>query len=132
VDVYNLIGIPGETPADHKETIAVNHRVCPDRSLTSIFFPYPGTDLYRQCEEQGLIQSDSALTAERKVASLDLPTFSRRQIQRAYNWFEFRVYRGHRPLSFRLRKVLRNWIDQSPWLYRGFMRLLPLWHASRR
>jgi len=131
VNVYNLIGIPGETPADHEETIAVNHRVCPDRSLTSIFFPYPGTDLHRQCEQQGLIQDSAGFTVERKVASLDLPTFRRREIQRAYDWFEFHVYRGHRPLHFRMRKVIRNKIDAHPWVFHFFMRMLPLWHALR-
>jgi len=132
VNVYNLIGIPSETPADHKETIAVNHRACPDRSLTSIFFPYPGTDLHRQCEKEGLLQGNAGLTAERKVASLDLPTFRRKEIQRAYDWFEFHVYRDHRPLHFRVRKVIRNKIDAHPWVFHSFMRLLPLWHALRR
>ena len=132
VNLYNLVGIPGETPADHRETIAVNHRACPDRSLTSIFFPYPGTDLHRQCESEGWIRADAGLTAERKVASLDLPTFRRREIQRAYDWFEFHVYRGHRPLHFRLRKVMRNKIDAHPLVFRAFWRLLPVWHALRR
>lgn len=85
VNVYNLIGIPGETPADHAETVAANHRARPDRSLTSIFFPYPGTDLHQHGATQGWIREDSLLTAERKVASLDLPTFPRRDIQRAYD-----------------------------------------------
>jgi anaerobic magnesium-protoporphyrin IX monomethyl ester cyclase len=132
VNVYNMIGIPGETPADHLETVAVNQRVCPDRSNTGIFFPYPGTDLHRLCEQQGWIQSGAGLTAERKVASLDLPTFPRKEIQRAYDWFEFRVFRGHRPLHFRLRRVVRNKIEAHPWLFHAFMRLLPLWHALRR
>jgi radical SAM superfamily enzyme YgiQ (UPF0313 family) len=129
VNVYNLIGIPGETPADHALTIEANHRACPDRSLTSIFFPYPGTDLYKQCVAQRLLQRSSSPTTERRVATLDLPTFSKKEIQRAYDWFEFHVYRGHRPLLFRLRKVVSNKINAHPWIYRVFMRLLPVWHA---
>jgi anaerobic magnesium-protoporphyrin IX monomethyl ester cyclase len=132
VNVYNLIGIPGETPADHAETIAVNHRVCPEHSITSIFFPYPGTDLHRQCEQQGWIQGGAGLTAERKVATLDLPTFRRRKIQRAYDWFEFNVYRGRRPLHYRVRRVIRNKIEGHPWMFYLFLRMLPLWHALRR
>jgi anaerobic magnesium-protoporphyrin IX monomethyl ester cyclase len=132
IHIYNMIGLPGETLAEHQETIAVNNRVCPDRSLTSIFFPYPGTDLYAKCKAQGLLNEDSHSSAERCRATLDLPGFSRKQIQRAFDWFEYRVYRGHRPLPFRLRKVLKNKISSHAWTHLVFMRLLPLWHALRR
>ena len=131
VHVYNLIGIPGETPADHALTIEANHRANPDCSLTSIFFPYPGTDLYKQCEAQGLLQKCSNPTAERTVATLDLPTFSRKEIQRAYDWFDFHVYRGHRSLPFRLRKVARNKLAAHPWILHAFVQLLPVWSALR-
>ena len=131
VNVYNMIGLPGETEADYWETVEVNRRVCPDRSLTSIFFPYPGTDLYETCKTEGLLKETDNLTAERCRATLDLPAFSERQIQRAFEWFEYRVYRGRRPLHFRLRKMLRNKVGSGRWSYLLFMRLLPLWHAFR-
>ena len=131
VNVYNLVGIPGETPAEYQETVAINRRVCPDRSLTSIFFPYPGTDLFDQCEEQGVLAGAANPTSERWRATLDFPRFSRAEIQRAFDWFEYRVYSGHRPLHFRLRKVLRNKVGSHAWSYLLFMRLLPLWHTVR-
>jgi radical SAM superfamily enzyme YgiQ (UPF0313 family) len=132
VNVYNLVGLPGETLADHEATVEVNHRACPDRSLTSIFFPYPGTDLFETCKVQGLLGGPGDLTAERWRATLDLPEFPKARIQRAFNWFEYRVYRGHRPLQFRLRKVLRNMAFSRRWPHLLFMRLLPLWYAVRR
>lgn len=131
VNVYNMIGLPGETLADYWETVEVNHRVCPDRSITSIFFPYPGTDLFATCQAEGLLSESSDLTAERWRATLDHPGFSRRQVQRAFDWFEYRVYRGHRPWQFRLRKMLRNKAYSGRWSHLVFMRLLPLWHALR-
>jgi radical SAM superfamily enzyme YgiQ (UPF0313 family) len=131
VNVYNMIGLPGETVADYWETVQVNHRVCPDRSLTSIFFPYPGTDLFETCKAEGLLSESGDLTAERWRATLDHPGFSRRQVQRAFDWFEYRVYREHRPLHFRLRKMLRNKASSGRWSHLIFMRLLPLWHAVR-
>jgi anaerobic magnesium-protoporphyrin IX monomethyl ester cyclase len=131
VNVYNMIGIPGETLQDHQQTIQVNHQVCPDRTLTSIFFPYPGTDLAALCEAQGLIREAGSQTAERSRATLDLPSFSRRDIQKAFEWFEYHVYRGLRPWHFRLRKVLRNKAFAHPRAHAAFMRLLPLWHALR-
>jgi len=132
VHVYNMIGLPGETPAEHRETIEVNRRVCPDRSLTSIFFPYPGTDLYEKCRAEGVLSQAGNIPAERCHATLDFPSFSRREIQRAFDWFEYRVYRGHRSLPYRLRKVLRNKAVSHNWSHLLFMRLLPLWHAWRR
>ncbi len=131
VNVYNMIGLPEETPADYWQTVEVNRRVCPDRSLTSIFFPYPGTDLFERCKTEGLLGQAANLTAERARATLDHPTFSRRDIQHAFNWFEYRVYRGQRPLQYRLRKVLRNKAFSGRWSHLLFVRLLPLWYALR-
>lgn len=95
VNVYNLIGIPGESIADHMETVRIN-RICrPDNLCTSIFFPYPGTELYRTCLRQGLINDFvNTTTRERRKAVLDLPGFSSAQIKKAYRLFEKRVYAG--------------------------------------
>jgi anaerobic magnesium-protoporphyrin IX monomethyl ester cyclase len=131
VNVYNMIGLPGESVADHQETIAANHQVCPNESRTSIFYPYPGTDLFETCKAQGLITDVSNPAAERFRATLDLPRFPLAEIQRAFDWFEFRVYRGHWSLQHRLRKVLRNKAFSHTWSYLFFMRLLPLWYALR-
>lgn len=109
----------------------VNRQAGADNSSTCIFFPYPGTDLYETCKAQGWVAGETNYTAERRVASLDLPTFPRTEIQRAYDWFEFRIYRGHKSLPVRLRKVLRTKIDAHPWIHQSFFRLLPLWHALR-
>jgi anaerobic magnesium-protoporphyrin IX monomethyl ester cyclase len=59
VNVYNMIGLPGETLADRWQTVELNRRAGPDRSLTSIFFPYPGTDLHEICRRQGLLNRDT-------------------------------------------------------------------------
>ncbi len=131
VNVYNMIGLPRETPADYWETVKVNRQVCPNRSLTSIFYPYPGTDLFTACREQGLGNRNDKPAAERCRAMLDLPGFSRTEIQRAFDWFEYRVYAGHRPWHFRCRKMLRNKAGAQAWSHYIFMRLLPLWYALR-
>ncbi len=132
VNVYNMIGLPGETLADHQQTIDVNRQVCPNRSLTSIFFPYPGTDLFSSCRDQGYLARGKDLTAERTRAMIELPGFSKEQIQQAFDWFEYRVYEGHRPWHFRFRKVLRNKAYSRAWSHFIFLRLLPLWHTFRR
>lgn len=97
VNVYNLIGIPGESLADHMETVRINRLCQPDNLCTSIFFPYPGTELYRTCISQGLIKDFVNTTKERRTAVLDLPGFSSAQIQEAYGLFDSRVYKGRFP-----------------------------------
>jgi radical SAM superfamily enzyme YgiQ (UPF0313 family) len=97
VNVYNLIGIPGESLSDHMETVHVNHQCQPDELCTSIFFPYPGTDLYKICIKRGLIKNLENTSSERRSAVLDLPEFSKTQIQTAYKRFHRRVYKGRYP-----------------------------------
>ena len=109
VSVYNLIGIPGESMSDHMETVLINHLCQPDDLCTSIFFPYPGTELYNACIRQGLIKKDSVSTEkERRQAVLDLPGFSSAQIQKAYRLFEGRVYRGRFPWWKKMLRAARE------------------------
>jgi radical SAM superfamily enzyme YgiQ (UPF0313 family) len=131
VNVYNIIGLPGETEADYWQTVAVNRQVCPDQSITSIFYPYPGTDLYETCKADGLLAGAGSETAERWRATLDLPTFPKKKIQRAFEWFDYRIYEGRKPWLFRIRKTLRCKAYAHRWTHALFMRLLPAWHAVR-
>jgi radical SAM superfamily enzyme YgiQ (UPF0313 family) len=132
VNIYNIIGLPGETLTDYWQTVELNRRVCPDQSITSIFYPYPGTDLYETCRRNGLLDGPGKHTAERWRATLDFPQFSRRQVQRAFEWFDYRIYRGHRPWHFRFRRVLRCKAYAHGWAHALFMRLLPAWHALKK
>jgi radical SAM superfamily enzyme YgiQ (UPF0313 family) len=127
--LFNMIGIPGETPEDHMETVRLNQYARPVETHTSIFFPYPGTDLHRVCHERGLLPEQQELKSERRSAYLDLPEFPRRRVQRAYDLFEWRISKGQSPLHVRVRKLLRQYISKSDLINRLFMSLLPLWHT---
>ncbi len=96
--LYNLMGIPGETFADFKETIRINRICLPDNIFISIFFPYPGTDLYSTSKLQGLLDAPFETTGERCKAVLGLPGFNKKQIQKSYQWFYYDVYKGNKPL----------------------------------
>jgi radical SAM superfamily enzyme YgiQ (UPF0313 family) len=52
---YNMVGIPYETIEDIKKTIELNKKIEPDEVQCSIFYPFPGTDLFYLCEENGWI-----------------------------------------------------------------------------
>lgn len=113
VYLYNMIGLPGESLSDHMETVALNRKCQPEGHSTGIFFPYPGTALYDLCIAQGFMADSRNSQVERKQALLNLPTFSKRQIQRAFIWFNYRVYKGHRPLLAVLSYVLTVKIKSS-------------------
>ena len=93
---YVMIGIPGETIEDFKETIKIC-RICqPKEVLLSIFYPYPGTDLYELCEKMNLLKKKMDIQMERRQAIINLPGFNKKQIQRSYIWFNYNVYKGYK------------------------------------
>lgn len=132
VNLFNMIGIPGETLDDHLETVRLNREVRPSYSYTSIFFPYPGTDLHRACAERGLISGGVDVRLERVRPALDLPEFPRRQVQRAYDLFEWRISEGRWPLHVRLRRLVRGYIYKSPAVDSVYRKLLPAWTLASR
>jgi radical SAM superfamily enzyme YgiQ (UPF0313 family) len=101
VMIFNLIGLPTETLDDFHETVRMNQICLPGWSYHSIFYPYPGTDLYNQCKQMGVLPHDLLDHGQERVrAILDFPEFSREQIQKAYIWFDYYVYHDHKPVSF--------------------------------
>jgi radical SAM superfamily enzyme YgiQ (UPF0313 family) len=127
INLFNMMGLPGETPEDHWETVRLNREARPHMSYTSIFFPYPGTELHRRCQERGLLAQPVDVRRERRKAALDLPEFPRRSIQRAYDLFEWRIHRGEWPWHVQLRKLVRLYILKSKIANRMFSMMLPLW-----
>lgn len=120
VALFNMLGLPTETPADWQETIKVNRECQPDWHLTSIFYPYPGTDLYDLCRRQGLLPDKNLGLNERVQSVLDLPGFSRKQIEKSFIWFDWQVYRGYRPWYKILMKVALNKLRTKPKLHYWF------------
>lgn len=123
VSFLNMVGLPGETLNDFKETIEMNRKCLPDWTGNSIFYPIPGTELYNQCQKQGLLKGHIDTAMERSRAILDLPGFSRRQIENSYIWFEYNVYRRHRPVLRLLVNVVRLKIKANPSLFLLYKRL---------
>lgn len=114
INVYNMIGLPGESLDDHKETVRLNRLMQPDGHFTGIFYPYPGTALYRTCIQQGLIRQALPTCAERSQPVMALPNFSKTEIQRAYTWFDYHVYKGFRPVWGLLVHALLTRVYASP------------------
>ncbi len=126
IGFFNMIGLPGETVADFEETVKMNRICLPDWHFTYIFFPYPGTDLYSLCQEQGLLQEPLDTEMERSKAVLDLPGFPKKQIQKSYVWFDYYVYKGRKPIYKILARVLVSKFRSSYHLNYFYRRLTRL------
>jgi pyruvate-formate lyase-activating enzyme len=59
---YIIIGFPEETEENIFETIEFVKSLKPFRITLSIFTPYPGTKLFKECLERGLIKEDDDLS----------------------------------------------------------------------
>lgn len=125
ITCYVLIGVPGETIADYKETVKLVHRVRPKTVYLSIFYPYLGTDLYDISLREGYIEADDLeKKAERSRAYLDLPEFPRRRVRLEYVLFWFRACWGIWGLKRVLVQTAINMIIAYPGLYSFVKRLL--------
>ena len=91
-----------------------------------MFYPYPGTELASICEEKGLLDErmDMQNVRERVEPILNLPDFSKKQVLRSYIWFDYNVFKGHKPLRNILIRVLLRKVMTSPPLVKCFRFLL--------
>ncbi len=126
IKFFNLIGIPGETYNDFMETVKMNRICLPDTNYLSIFFPYPGTSLHKLCIEQGLITNKLDTQMERRRSTLNLPDFSKKQIQTCFVWFEYYAFKGCKPIYKILSKVMVNKIHSNYYLNLCYRRLTSL------
>lgn len=119
INMFVLIGVPGETLTDYQETIKCVQLCAPEHVFQSIFYPYPGTDLYNTAKEQGLIKETILKQEmERKKAIINLPGFSKKQIQREYILFASRAYKGRKPFLIIVVHIIQAYISVHPLLNR--------------
>jgi len=124
--VFNIIGLPGETWDDYMETASLNRQCQPDGHYTGIFFPYPGTELYDMCIREGFIKTPIDQQSDRRRPVIDFPHFSKPQIQKAYTWFNYHVYKDHKPLWWVLMQTVMTKVRSITTLDFLFHRIVQL------
>jgi biotin synthase-like enzyme len=90
-----IIGLPNESPETIEETIRFACEVSPHTIQVSIAAPYPGTELYRQAQENNwFTKNDLINTSGIQLSTLEYPNLSTKQIEDAvekmYRQFYFR------------------------------------------
>jgi len=58
IRTHNIIGIPGQDIQTDIGTLVLNAKLKPDYAAVGFLQPYPGTEVYDDCIEKGLISSD--------------------------------------------------------------------------
>ncbi len=96
VKTLNMVGLPGETPELHQATIKLNQQIRPDVAGISIFYPFPGTDLYDLCLEKGYLKEEQDVLKDDDViykkSILDMPQYKPEAIENSLKWFAFKVF----------------------------------------
>jgi radical SAM superfamily enzyme YgiQ (UPF0313 family) len=91
--MYALVGLPGETKEDFKETLECIRACNTNNVFLSILYPYPGTDIYKTAVDKKLLDTDKmGVKYERVVSYLSLPDFSRFQIKLAQITAYYKIY----------------------------------------
>src|SRR5271167_2469304 len=92
-----ILGLPGETTATIQQTIKFACDIDPETIQVSLAAPYPGTELYRQAQEQGWLQIQSGDLVDThgiQTAAMNYPKLSSaiifNSVEELYRKFYFR------------------------------------------
>src|SRR5215469_4636395 len=92
-----ILGLPGETPETIRETIRFACEIEPETIQVSLAAPYPGTELYRQAQEQGWLQIQTGELVDThgiQTAAMNYPKLSStvifNSVEEFYRKFYFR------------------------------------------
>lgn len=93
-----MLGIPGETREDLQATLDLAEELAAFDFGYFVFYPYPGTQLFRVCQAEGYLPADYLqLPANHRESILRLPHITQADIGEFYDAFTAlreRVYRG--------------------------------------
>jgi len=126
---FIMIGLPREEREDLQATIDLLAEIRPGRFRWAVFYPFPGTDIHRLCEEEGLIdpekmaQLDNFYQASPLRLAPELDLFIRK-LQRGLHWYvNARAGLDSSPLFLERTAALET-LDAGAWAAReqGFLK----------
>lgn len=83
-----MMGMPHETPDDLAQTLQLAEELESYDFGYFVFYPYPGTALFRECREKGYLPPDyENIPANHRQSILRLPTLTQADIDDCYNKF---------------------------------------------
>lgn len=83
-----MLGVPGETRDDLRQTLELAEQLEAYDFGYFVFYPYPGTELFRVCEAESYLPEDyMTLPANHRQSILNLPGLSQDDISEFYDEF---------------------------------------------
>lgn len=98
-----MVGLPFENKKLFMDTVKLSRQLHIQNNIDaqnsiSIFTPYPGTELYRVCENSNWLSPDGPLYREREKAVISYPGFHKRDIQLCHDSFDLLIRHKFIPL----------------------------------
>ncbi len=125
----NMMGFPREDFSMVLDTIKLNGRAEPGITQITVFYPFPGTELYHTCQEEGLFVTDDTDTLFTRRSALNLDGISEDQMELVSEFFTALAWLYHeifalpsslsRPLERMLDFVLAN--ERIPYAWKRKM-----------
>ena len=95
-----MLGLPGETPDDLDQTLALAERLEVLDFGYFVFYPYPGTQLFHVCRERGYLPDDwLERPANHRASILTMAELPAEHITRVYDGFTDLRRRRYRALG---------------------------------
>jgi radical SAM superfamily enzyme YgiQ (UPF0313 family) len=88
---FNIVGAPEDTYENYLETVRLNQAIRPDGYQITIFYPYPGSDLFNRAKEMGLLTENTFRDSFESQSLLRMKQFPRWKISFAKNTFGYRL-----------------------------------------
>jgi hopanoid biosynthesis associated radical SAM protein HpnJ len=130
-----ILGLPGETPGTIRETIEFAKEMDPFSLQVSLAAPYPGTELYRQAQENGWFSTDAGLVDERgqQLAALEYEGLTREEIFASVERFYREYFFRPRPIARIVKTMLTDMQEMKRRLREGveFFQFLRLRSAGQ-
>lgn len=105
--VYNMMGLPTETLENALETVQINQQIKNPYPLSTVYEPYPGTELARIATEKNLFKPNTYIYAPSKNQYGESTVKSDARILRVQKVFFFFVKFPS------LEKFFRKWIEKD-------------------
>jgi radical SAM superfamily enzyme YgiQ (UPF0313 family) len=89
---FIMIGLPGEERVDLEATLRMTARLNPGRFRWAVFYPFPGTEIHRLCEDDGLIDAERMAKIDNFYEATPLRLAPEQELfvsklQRALHWY---------------------------------------------
>ena len=115
INTFNMVGLPGETADDALSTAYFNAEAKIDKSMVSIFCPYPGTPLHKKAVADGIL-SDHMPDTFSDDTPLIQDCISPTQVRFIHDYFGLiiRLIRARWP-GAALKEPLRRFVRRDGW-----------------